>query len=171
MCEEIKLNKILIDQLHKFDKGGVYLNLGIGSGFFELCNNTRRHKKLYVSSVERECHIDTFKKIRDRFLIRPNYVCSDILDEKFEIRECKTYFNYILLQRFFPICRTDGYERIDFVLSKVTPYAQTALVVNSVTDLSEEQIMHLESKSKNIINISEDWNCWVIDLERIYEKL
>lgn len=171
MNSQIKFNELLVKALYNFDNNGVYLDFGVGPGFFELCNNHRKNLELTVSTVEWENQIDCFKSIRDFFNININYECNSIFEENFEIKKCKTYFNYILLQRFFPIYRTDGYERIDFVLNKLTPYGQNALIVESDINWSKSQKEYIKSKAKKIINISGDWNCWVIELKKIYENI
>lgn len=170
MNSQIKFNELLVEKLWNFDSGSVYLNFGTGPGFFELCNN-HRHKKLLVSSVEWEKQEDCFSCIRDHFNVRFDYLCNSIFEENFEIKKCKTYFNYIVLQRFFPVYRTDGHERIEFVLEKLAPYAQSAIIVESDINWSKKQKEYITEKSRKIINISEGWNCWVIDLKRVYENI
>jgi len=164
--EQIKFNDILLHKLKEFDSRGVYLNFGIGQGCFEICNSA---SVLYASNVEFEKEIDLHKQTRDFFEIRLDYTCSDIYDDTFEIYNCKTYFNYILLSRFFCVHQEDECERIEFVLTKLAPYAQNALIIDSTNKWSKREEEYLKVNSKNIINITNDHNCWVVELKRMYE--
>ena len=171
MTSQIKFNELLVKALCDFDRHAVYLDFGVGPGFFEICNEAKEKSGLTVSTVEWENQLSCFKSIRDSFNVKVDYECNSIFEENFEIKQCKTYFNYILLQRFFPIYRTDGCERVEFVLEKLAPYAQSAIIVESDINWSKTQKEYIKSKAKKIINISNDWNCWVIDLRKVYENI
>tara|TARA_B110000977_G_C10774920_1_gene376201 strand:+ start:5 stop:643 length:639 start_codon:yes stop_codon:yes gene_type:complete len=165
MRNQIKFNELLYKRLLTFDRGGIYLDIGIGPAFLEFVNN-RLGKKLHISTVEWEEQVDHFKCVRESWEVPVDYLCTDVLADDFKIRDCETFYDYVLLQRFFPVYKTSGKERIQEVLTKFTPYAKSAIIIEADTNWTKAQWAYLLSISKNRTKIFGAFNMFVIDLEQ-----
>jgi|TARA_B110000503_G_scaffold249_1_gene369 hypothetical protein len=165
MRNQLKFNELLYKRLLAFDRGGIYLDIGVGPAFLEYANN-ELGKKLHLSTVEWEEQVDHFKCVRDSWKVTVDYECNDILKDDFKIHNCETYYDYVLLQRFFPVYKTTGTQRIDDVLTKFVPYAKTAIIIESDTNWTKAQWKYLLSISKERIKVYGDFNMFIIDLEQ-----
>tara|TARA_R110002124_G_scaffold220888_1_gene386601 strand:+ start:2843 stop:3481 length:639 start_codon:yes stop_codon:yes gene_type:complete len=162
---QIKFNELLYNKLVQYDKDGVYLDIGLGPAFLELCNS-RLGNKLHISTVEWEKQVDQFKVVRDEWNVKVDYLCNDILDDDFKIYNCETFYDYVILQRFFPVYKSDVTERIDDVLRKFVPYAKKAIIVEADNNWSSDQWKHLLAISEKRIKVYGSFNMFSINLEQ-----
>jgi len=162
---QIKFNELLYKRLLSFDREGIYLDIGVGPAFLELVNNTLG-KKLHISTVEWEEQVEHFKCVRESWDVPVDYQCTDVLADDFKIHNCETYYDYVLLQRFFPVYKTKGEERIKEVLTKFTPYAKRAIIIEADTNWTKAQWTYMLSISEQRIKIFGAFNMFVIDLEQ-----
>lgn len=167
----IKFKEMVIRTLHKFDKAGAYLNIGSAAGHLEYVNNLipsapHRASRIIMSSVEWVDQYDCCKAIREQLGVDIHYICNDVLQDDFEIFNCKTYFDNVILERFFPVYRSMTYHRIEEVLRKFVPYGRNAVVVESEGNLSKDQVNYLNRIAKDKIHISGKWHCFIVKLEQ-----
>lgn len=173
----LKFKELVVRSLASLDKGEkTFLNMGCAAGHLEFVNRlipAARHKKyrINLSSVEWVDQYDCCKKLREMFKVDIHYICNDVLSEDFEIYNCKTYFDYVVLERFFPIYRSNSEKRIQLILKKFVPYAKDAIIVESKDNLNENQRAYLKKVSRKMLNISGPWDCYVIDLENFNEDI
>ena len=120
---------------------------------------------IHISSVEWDDQYDCCEKLREVFEVPVHYRCNDVLKDDFEIRDIRTYFDYVILERFFPVYRSDTHERTEEVLRKFIPYAKRALIVESDGNWTKEQWNWLSNNSERRVKISNEWNCFVVKLE------
>jgi hypothetical protein len=162
---QVKFNDLLYKRIFSLYKEGVFLDLGVGPGFLEFIN-IKNSRKIQLSTVEWETQVDCFKSIRNSFGVVVNYLCSDILSDDFKIHECETYYDYVILQRFFPVYKTPSLERTELVLKKLVPYAKYALVVESDSNWSEEQYEYILNITETRTKVFGEWNIFKINLEQ-----
>lgn len=162
---QVKFNELLYKRIFNLYKSGIFLDLGVGPGFLEYVN-IKNNRKLQLTTVEWETQVDCFKSIRDSFGVDVNYLCSDILSDDFKIHGCETYYDYVILQRFFPVYKTPSLERTQLVLEKLVPYAKYALVVESDGNWSEEQYKFILSITEKRTKVFGEWNIFKINLEQ-----
>lgn len=162
----LKFKEILLNKISNFDRNAIYLNVGVAGGHLEYANRLMG-EKIYISTVEWDKQYKCCSKIREFFDVDVNYLCNDVLEDEFEIIGCKTYYDYAILDRFFPIYQTMSGERIESVLKKFVPYAKKALVVESNKNWSKEQRKYIEEISRRKINITDRWNCFLVDLRKL----
>lgn len=158
-----KLKELVIKAMIKEGKGRAFLNMGTAPGILEYMNDVLR-RPVHISSVEWDKQIDCCALIRERLNVDIDYVCNDITSDDFEIRDIKTYFDYIILDRFFPIYQGD-IDKVEQVLTKVSKYAKRAFIVESDGNWKKGQLDHLLKIAQKRYKISPEWNCFVVDLE------
>ena len=161
-----KLKELIVRQLINIDKSGAYLNMGTACGHLEYANRLN-HSQIHISSCEWDKQYDCCKKIREILDVPIDYVCNDVLSDDFEISNCKTFFDYVILERFFPVYRADTHHRTEEVLKKFTPYAKRALLIESDGNWSKEQWDWLTKVSERRIKVSGEWNIFIIKLEHL----
>lgn len=163
--EQVKFKKDVINRFSKYDKNAAYLNIGTAVGHLELVNRLMG-SPIHISSVEWDEQYECCQKVREIFDIPIHYMCNDVLSDKFEIFNIKTYFDYAIMERFFPIYRSNTHERIKAVLTKFIPYAKRALIIESKQNWSKEQFHWLSKVSEKRLKLSENWDCFVVKLEQ-----
>jgi|TARA_B110000908_G_C10023318_1_gene343900 hypothetical protein len=163
---QVKFNELLHAKLVQLvDKNGIYLDFGVGPGFLEYVNNNSK-QKLHLTTVEWEPQVDCFSSIRKSFDVDVNYLANNILEDDFEIRNCETFYDYVILQRFFPIYKTVDKKRISDVLKKFTPYGKYALVVEADVNWSKSQWDYILSITEKRTKVFGKWNIFKINLEQ-----
>ena len=160
-----KFNSLVVKQLKKLDKNSAFLNIGPAAGLLEYANKVMGDT-LTICSVEWDEQYLCCEKIRNVLGINIGYICNNVIEDNFEIFNIENYFDYVVLQRFFPIYHTNTSYRIDDVLTKMSPYGKKALIVESDGNWSKEQFEHIKSISEERIQVSGDWYLFVVDLER-----
>ena len=159
----LKFKELLLKKLISFDRGGIYLNIGTGCGHLEYVNMLMG-SKIHISNVEWENQYECCKKVREIFDVNVNYVCNDVLKDDFDIYGCKTHYDYLILERFFPIYKSLKPERIEYVLKQLAPYAKQSLIVESDSNWSKEQKEYIEKISIRKLKITSKWYCNVVSL-------
>lgn len=162
----LKLKEVLLRDLVSIDRNAAYLNVGVAAGHLEYVNKLMK-SPIHISSVEWDDQYECCEGLRRDFGVTVHYRCNNVLEDDFEIRGIKTYFDYAILERFFPVYRSDTHERTEMVLKKFKPYAKRALVVDSRGNWSKEQWNWLEKVSEYRRHISGEWHCFSIKLENL----
>lgn len=162
----LKLKELVVKALVKVDRMGAYLNIGTACGHLELANRLMK-EPVHISSVEWDVQYKCCEKIREMFEVPITHICNNVLEDNFEIFDCKTYFDYVILERFFPVYRSDTHDRTEEVLKKFKPYAKRALVIESDGNWTKEQWDWITKVSERRIKISGEWNCFVVKLEHL----
>jgi hypothetical protein len=162
----LKFKELVVRRLYMLEKGAAYLNMGTACGHLELANRLS-NTQLSISSVEWDVQYECCADIRKIFDVQVQYKCNNVLEDDFEIFDIETYFDYVILERFFPIYRAMDHERIVKVLKKFKPYARKALVIDSDSNWTKDQWNYLVKVSEKRVKISDTWNMFVINLENI----
>lgn len=167
--KQIKLFELFFAQLKKFNKANiVFLNFCVGPGFIELFNKNNKNV-LKISSVEYESQLKCYEAIRKHYNVDEiNYVCNDLNSENFEIKKCKTHFNYVILKDFVSFWKI---ENLKSALLKFKIYSKRIVLLEKDTNLSEIQKDYLNLKSYEIINIIEDWKLYLIKMKSLDENV
>lgn len=167
---QLKFKELVIRTLTKEAKGLAFLNIGTAAGHLELANRLMK-KPIHISSVEWEEQYDCCEHYRNMIDVRVDYKCNNILDDDFEIYDIETYFDFVILERFFPLYHTQTAEGIKQILTKFVPYAKRAVVIESDENWHKDQWKYMLQISKKRIKISPTWNCFVVDLEQFNENV
>ena len=161
----LKFKEVFLRKLYKLNRNNVYLNIGTGGGHLEYVNRLMGDK-IHITTVEWEKQYECFSKIRETLEIKVDYLCNNVLEKGFEINECKTRYDFMILERFFPIYGTMDKERIEFVLRQLAPYANKALIVDSESNWSKKQREYLDSIVNSRFHLADDWKCRSIRLDQ-----
>ena len=165
--DQLKLKEMIVRSIiDHVGKSEAFLNMGTACGHLEYANKLN-HEQLTISSCEWDYQYECCEKIRDMLGIQISYRCNDILSDDFEIRNCKTYFDHVILDRFFPVYQADTHHRTEEVLKKFKPYAKRAIIVESDGNWSKEQWAWLTKTAERRIKISGEWNMFLIKLENL----
>lgn len=166
--DAVKFNYNVVKSLEKFDRNSAFLNIGSAAGLLEYTNKVMK-EPITMLSVEWDEQYLCCKKIREVLGINISYICNDVLDDNFEIFDCENYFDYVIMQRFFPIYHSSFSYRLDDILEKMSLYAEKAIIIESDSNWAKEQYKKLESVSEKRQKVSGDWSLFVINLDR-YRK-
>lgn len=166
---QMLLIEAFYSELKKINKHTmVFLNFCIGPAFLELMNKLNKNA-LKLSSVEFEPQVKWYEAIRKYYDVdQINYVCNDFNSENFEIKKCKTNFNYVILKDFVPFWKI---HNLKDALLKFKIYAKKIALLEKDSNLTETQHDFLILKSFKIINIMEDWKLYLIKSNTLDENV
>jgi hypothetical protein len=162
----MKFNKVVLDALKQVDQNASFLNMGTAAGHLALCN------RLYdcgldIHNVEWDYQVECCEVVRNTFGINIDYLCNNVNDNDFQIFNCDKKYDYVILQRFFPVYHTQKKSEVNAVLKKFVPYAKKAIVIESNNNWNKDLYEHVVSISEKRSSISDIWNLFVIDLQNI----
>ena len=166
--DAVKFNSNVVNALKKFDHNSAFLNIGSAAGLLEYTNRIMGDN-LVMCSVEWDEQYICCEKIRQVLDINISYICNDVLSDNFQIFDCENYFDYVVMQRFFPIYHSGFSYRLDDILKKMSHYGGKALIIESDSNWAKEQYDELVSVSESRHKVTGDWNLFVVDLTR-YRK-
>lgn len=156
-CENI------VNKLKSIDPNGSYLNMGTAAGHLPWANNVLE-AGLRIDNVEWDDQLICCETLRKSFDININYTCNNVNDDDFEIRGCEETYDYVVLQRFFPIYHTLNAEAMRNVLRKFKPYARKSVIVEADQNWSEGVFEDLLSFSERRVDLGRGWSLIVTDI-------
>ena len=149
-----------------------YLNLGMGAGFLERIVKLHNNK-LDIESVEWDEQRYIFKNINDRIDVEPQYICNDITKDNFNIIDCATKYDYILLIRFFPLNRINAsLNEVKQILLKLKKYSDKVILFDfhkNYTEETRDYFNNIKCKKTKMHKKYEPDN-WILDLNLISES-
>ena len=162
-----KFNAVLSRQLKTLWPEASYLNMGTTVGWLPWASRLDDPSDLRIDNVEWDDQIECCSSLRKSFGININYTCNNVNHEDFVIRDIDEVYDFVVLQRFFPIYHTHTSDQMLDILRKFKPYAKKAIVVEARNNWSSGIRDTLLSVSEYRHQFSKDWELIVTDLEKL----
>lgn len=162
-----KFNAMLARKLKdSFGADKSYLNMGTTVGWLPWASR-EDGSDLRIDNVEWDDQLECCEALRNTFGININYTCNNVNDENFVIRDINEVYDYVVLQRFFPIYHTHTGDQMLNILRKFKPYAKKSLVIEADNNWTDGVFDVLKSVSEKRIIVSGQWQMTVTDLEKL----
>lgn len=147
-------------------EGSSFLNMGTAAGHLPWVN-ILHEGGLRIDNVEWDDQLECCEALRNAFGINISYTCNNVYDDDFVIRDCEEMYDYVILQRFFPVYQTNTGEDMRKILRKMKPYARKCIIVEANTNWSAGVFEDLLSFSERRVDLTRRWSLVITDLGEV----